>query len=77
MLFDETCFTEERDSLKAIQSDLDHIEALLETTNKRFIRTRPTTWGKAKATTAIYLARIGVESRFKFWLMPENTKTGR
>ena len=75
MLVEETRFTRKRQSLKAIQSDLDQIEDLLKNTTKEFIRSRPTAWGKAKATTAIYLARIGMESRFKFWLLPDNTKT--
>jgi hypothetical protein len=55
-----------------MQSDLDRIEASLARTNRRFIQSRSSAWARARATTAIYLANIRIQSRFKFWLLPDN-----
>jgi hypothetical protein len=55
-----------------MRSDLDRIEASLLRTNRQFIRSRGSAWERARATTAIYLANIRIQSRFKFWLLPDN-----
>ena len=60
-----------RRSLQVMQADLDSIEEQLQLTNRRFIQSRPSAWARARATTAIYLANIRIQSRFKFWLLPE------
>ena len=62
---------ESRRSLQVMQADLDSIEAQLQLTNRRFIQSRPSAWARARATTAIYLANIRIQSRFKFWLLPD------
>ena len=62
---------ESRRSLQVMQADLDSIEEQLPLTNKRFIQSRPRAWARARATTAIYLANIRIQSRFKFWLLPD------
>jgi hypothetical protein len=62
---------ESRQSLKNMQADLDRIEQELQLTNRRFIQSRPSAWARARATTAIYLANIRIQSRFKFWLLPD------
>ncbi len=72
MLAESIPVSESRQSLKAMQSDLDRIEALLLRTNRRFIQSRSSAWERARATTAIYLANIRIQSRFKFWLLPDN-----
>ena len=72
MLVESIPVSESRQSLKAMQSDLDRIEASLTRTNRRFIRSRSSAWERARATTAIYLANIRIQSRFKFWLLPDN-----
>ena len=60
-----------RRSLQVMQADLDSIEEQLQLTNRRFIQSRPSAWARARATTAIYLANIRIQSRFKFWLLPD------
>ena len=72
MLVESMVVSESRQSLKAMQSDLDRIEASLAQTNRRFIQSRSSAWERARATTAIYLANIRIQSRFKFWLLPDN-----
>ena len=72
MLAESIPVSESRQSLKAMQSDLDRIEATLLRTNRRFIQSRGSAWERARATTAIYLANIRIQSRFKFWLLPDN-----
>ncbi len=72
MLAESIPVSESRQSLKAMQSDLDRIEASLLRTNRRFIQSRSSAWERARATTAIYLANIRIQSRFKFWLLPDN-----
>ena len=62
---------ESRRSLQVMQADLDSIEEQLQLTNRRFIQSRPSAWARARATTAIYLANIIIQSRFKFWLLPD------
>lgn len=62
---------ESRRSLQVMQADLDSIEEQLQLTNRRFIQSRPSAWARARATTAIYLANIRIQSRFKFWLLPD------
>jgi hypothetical protein len=54
-----------------MHADLDSIEEQLQLTNKRFIQSRPSAWARARATTAIYLANIRIQSRFKFWVLPD------
>jgi hypothetical protein len=71
MLAESIPVSESRQSLKAMQSDLDRIEASLLQTNRRFIESRRSAWQRARATTAIYLANIRIQSRFKFWLLPD------
>ena len=62
---------ESRRSLQVMQADLDSIEEQLQLTNRRYIQSRPSAWARARATTAIYLANIRIQSRFKFWLLPD------
>ena len=62
---------ESRRSLQSMRADLDSIEEQLQLTNRRFIQSRPSAWARARATTAIYLANIRIQSRFKFWLLPD------
>ena len=62
---------ESRRSLQVMQADLDSIEEQLQLTNRRFIQSRPSAWARARATTAIYLANIRIQSRVKFWLLPD------
>ena len=71
MLAEVTEVVESRRSLKLLQADLDRIEQELQLTNRRFIQSRPSAWARARATTAIYLANIRIQSRFKFWLLPD------
>jgi hypothetical protein len=71
MLAEVTEVAESRRSLKLLQADLDRIEQDLQLTNRRFIQSRPSAWARARATTAIYLANIRIQSRFKFWLLPD------
>ena len=71
MLAEVTEVAESRRSLKVLQADLDRIEQELQLTNRRFIQSRPSAWARARATTAIYLANIRIQSRFKFWLLPD------
>ena len=71
MLAEVTEVAESRRSLKLLQANLDRIEQELQLTNRRFIRSRPSAWARARATTAIYLANIRIQSRFKFWLLPD------
>ncbi len=63
--------SESRRSLKHMQADLDRIERDLELANRRFIQSRPNAWARARATTAIYIANIRIQTRFKFWLLPD------
>ena len=72
MLVESIPVSESRQTLKAMQSDLDRIEASLARTNRRFSQSRSSAWERARATTAIYLANIRIQSRFKFWLLPDN-----
>jgi hypothetical protein len=71
MLAEVTEVAESRRSLRLLQADLDRIEQELQLTNRRFIQSRPSAWARARATTAIYLANIRIQSRFKFWLLPD------
>jgi len=71
MLAEVTEVAESRRSLRLLQADLDRIEQELQLTNRRFIQSRPNAWARARATTAIYLANIRIQSRFKFWLLPD------
>jgi hypothetical protein len=71
MLAETMEIAESRRSLQVMHADLDSIEEQLQLTNKRFIRSRPSAWERARATTAIYLANIRIQSRFKFWLLPD------
>ena len=71
MLAEVTEVAESRRSLRLLQADLDRIERELQLTNRRFIQSRPRAWARARATTAIYLANIRIQSRFKFWLLPD------
>ena len=71
MLAETMGVAESRRSLQVMHADLDSIEEQLQLTNKRFIRSRPSAWERARATTAIYLANIRIQSRFKFWLLPD------
>ena len=71
MLAEITEVAESRRSLKLLQADLNRIEQELQLTNRRFIQSRPSAWARARATTAIYLANIRIQSRFKFWLLPD------
>ena len=63
--------SESRRSLKTMHAELDRIEQDLQLTNQRFIQSRPSAWERARATTAIYIASIRIQSRFKFWLLPD------
>ncbi|MEL0007278.1 MAG: hypothetical protein VW686_08075 [Luminiphilus sp.] len=72
MLVESVPVSESRQSLKAMQSDLDRIEESLLRTNRQFIQSRNSAWERARATTAIYLANLRIQSRFKFWLLPDN-----
>ena len=63
--------SESRRSLKHMQADLDRIERDLELANRRFIQSQPSAWARARATTAIYIANIRIQTRFKFWLLPD------
>jgi len=72
MLAESIPVSESRQSLRAMQSDLDRIEASLLQTNRRFIQSRNGAWERARATTAIYLANLRIQSRFKFWLLPDH-----
>ena len=72
MLAEAIEVAESRRSLQIMQADLDSIEEQLQLTNRRFIQSRPSAWARARATTAIYLANIRIQSRFKFWLLPDN-----
>ena len=63
--------SESRRSLKHMQADLDRIERDLELANRRFIQSRPSAWARARATAAIYIANIRIQTRFKFWLLPD------
>ena len=63
--------SESRRSLKHMQAELDRIERDLELANRRFIQSRPSAWARARATTAIYIANIRIQTRFKFWLLPD------
>ena len=63
--------SESRRSLKHMQADLDRIERDLELANRRFIQSRPSAWARARASTAIYIANIRIQTRFKFWLLPD------
>ena len=71
MLAEVTEVAESRRSLRLLQADLDRIERELQLTNRRFIQSRPSAWARARATTAIHLANIRIQSRFKFWLLPD------
>ena len=71
MLAETMEVAEPRRSLRAMRADLDTIEKQLLDTNRRFIRSRPSAWARARATTAIYLANVRIQSRFKFWLLPD------
>lgn len=71
MLAEVTEVAESRRSLKLLQADLDRIEQELHLTTRRFIQSGPSAWARARATTAIYLANIRIQSRFKFWLLPD------
>lgn len=71
MLAEITEVAESRRSLKLLQADLNRIEQELQLTTRRFIQSRPSAWARARATTAIYLANIRIQSRFKFWLLPD------
>ena len=71
MLAETMEVAESRRSLQVMQADLDTIEERLQLTNRRFIQSRPSAWARARATTAIYLANIRIQSRFKFWLLPD------
>jgi hypothetical protein len=71
MVAEVTEVAESRRSLKLLQADLDRIEQELQLANRRFIQSRPSAWARARATTAIYLANIRIQSRFKFWLLPD------
>ena len=71
MLAETMKVAESRRSLQVMQEDLDSIEEQLQLTNRRFIQSRPSAWARARATTAIYLANIRIQSRFKFWLLPD------
>ncbi len=63
--------SESRRCLKNMQADLDRIEQDLQLANRRFIQSRSSAWARARATTAIYIASIRIQSRFKFWLLPD------
>lgn len=71
MLAETIQLAEQRESLKVMCSDLDRIEERLLVTNRKFIESRPSAWERARATTAIYLVNIRIQSRFKFWLLPD------
>ena len=71
MLAETAEVAESRRSLQVMQADLDIIEKQLQRTNRRFIQSWPSAWARARATTAIYLANIKIQSRFKFWLLPD------
>ena len=71
MLTETMKVAESRRSLQDMHADLDSIEEQLQLTNRRFIQSRPSAWARARATTAIYLANIRIQSRFKFWLLPD------
>lgn len=71
MLAETIQMAEQRESLKVMCSDLDRIEERLLVTNRKFIESRPSAWERARATTAIYLVNIRIQSRFKFWLLPD------
>ncbi|MDG2460931.1 MAG: hypothetical protein P8M73_08615 [Luminiphilus sp.] len=71
MLAETIQVAEQRESLKVMCSDLDRIEERLLVTNRKFIESRPSAWERARATTAIYLVNIRIQSRFKFWLLPD------
>ena len=71
MLAETIEVAESRRSLRVMQANLDSIEEQLQLTNRRFIQSRPSAWARARATTAIYLANIRIQSRFKFWLLPD------
>ena len=71
MLAEVTEVAESRRSLKLLQADLNRIEQELQLATRRFIQSRPSAWARARATTAIYLANIRIQSRFKFWLLPD------
>ncbi len=71
MLTETMKVAESRRSLQDMHADLDSIEEQLQLTSRRFIQSRPSAWARARATTAIYLANIRIQSRFKFWLLPD------
>ena len=71
MLAETMEVAEPRRSLQVMHADLDSIEEQLQLTNRRFIQSRPSAWARARATTAIYLTNIRIQSRFKFWLLPD------
>ena len=71
MLAETIEVSESRRSLQVMQANLDSIEEQLQLTNRRFIQSRPSAWARARATTAIYLTNIRIQSRFKFWLLPD------
>ena len=71
MLAESIEVAESRRSLQVMQANLDSIEEQLQLTNRRFIQSRPSAWARARATTAIYLTNIRIQSRFKFWLLPD------
>ena len=71
MLAETIEVAESRRSLQVMQANLDSIEEQLQLTNRRFIQSSPSAWARARATTAIYLANIRIQSRFKFWLLPD------
>ncbi len=71
MLAETIEVAESRRSLQVMQANLDSIEEQLQLTNRRFIQSRPSAWARARATTAIYLTNIRIQSRFKFWLLPD------
>ena len=71
MLCETSTVQNSRQSLKALHSDLDRIEQLLQRTDKDFIETRSSAWERARAATAIYIANFKIHSRFTFWLLPD------
>ena len=58
-------------ALQIAEGGMVSIEEQLQLTNRRYIQSRPSAWARARATTAIYLANIRIQSRFKFWLLPD------
>ena len=71
MLAETIEVAESRRSLQVMQANLDSIEEQLQLTNRRFIQSRPSAWARARATTAIYLTNIRIQSRFKYLLLPD------